>query len=188
MTSIGPHLFWVTSRAAGISAMVLASVSVGLGLSMAARVGGGRLSDRKTLHEALSIGVMISVIVHALSLIGDSFMRPSLVDVTVPLVSDYKTLWMSVGIVSGWSLILFGLGYYARRRIGLNRWKVVHRFTLLAWAGGLIHALNMGTDAGQTWFLVLLGLSAAPPLALLGIRILERRPRPVTAPVPEPAR
>lgn len=183
MTSIGPHVFWITSRAAGISAMVLASVSVGLGLSMAARLG-GRLGDRRALHEALSIGVMVSIAVHAFALLGDHYMHPSLADVTVPFVSGYKTVWMSLGIVSGWAMVLFGLSYYARKRLGPARWKVVHRFTMLAWLGGVVHTLGMGTDAGQTWFLALMALTAAPPLFLLGIRMTERRPRSTTAPVP----
>jgi sulfoxide reductase heme-binding subunit YedZ len=181
MTDLHDHLFWVTSRAAGITAMVLASVSVGLGLSMAGRLGRGRLADRRVLHETLSLGVMIALAVHALSLLGDAYLRPSLADVTVPFVSSYETVWTSLGIVSGWALVVLGLSFYARRRIGMRRWKVLHRFTLLAWAGGLLHSLGEGTDATQPWFLVLLALAAVPPVVLLGLRVAGPAP---STPIP----
>lgn len=180
MTDIEPHLFWITSRAAGITAMVLASLSVGLGLSMAARLG-GRLGDRRALHETLSLGVMVALAVHALALLGDAYMSPSLTDVLVPFAWGYRTIWATLGIVSGWGLVLCGLAYYARRRLPPNRWKVIHRFTLAAWLGGLVHAVGMGTDATQPWFLALVALTAVPPLALLGVRVLDRPSTPTIA-------
>ena len=48
------HLFWITSRAAGTAALVLAGASVTLGLSMGGRLVRGASADRRTLHEALS--------------------------------------------------------------------------------------------------------------------------------------
>jgi sulfoxide reductase heme-binding subunit YedZ len=185
MTNIEPHLFWITSRTAGVSAMVLASISVGLGLAMAARLGGGRLADRRVLHEALSIGVMISIVVHAGSLLFDNYLSPSIADVTIPFVTDYKTYWTALGIVSGWGMILFGLAYYARRHIGAQRWKLVHRFTLVTWIGGLIHSIGEGTDASRVWFLALMALTVAPSLTLAALRLSRSSqatptPRPAT--------
>ena len=84
MTDPSHYLFWITSRAAGITAMVLASVSVGFGLMMAGRLGQGRAADRRPVHETLSLAVMLAIAVHGLSLLGDSFLRPTLLDVTVP--------------------------------------------------------------------------------------------------------
>src|SRR5581483_3764203 len=93
----------------------------------------------------------------------------------------------SIGIVAGWALILLGLSYYLRNRIGSRRWAVIHRFTLLAWGLGLLHALTEGTDAGQTWFLALVLVTATPALVLLPVRLAaaRRRPRPVPRVRPE---
>jgi hypothetical protein len=38
MTDASPYLFWITSRAAGIAALVLASLAVCVGLSMQTRL------------------------------------------------------------------------------------------------------------------------------------------------------
>jgi len=174
MISASTHLFWITSRAAGITALVLASLSVGVGLAMAGKLL-GRGPDRLRIHETLSLSVLVAIAVHGLSLIGDKYLHPSLINVTVPFTLSYKTLPTSIGIVSGWAFILLGLSYYARKRIGVRRWQMLHRFTLLAWLGGLVHMFAMGTDSAQPWFLALVALTSAPAVVLLGMRFTMGR-------------
>lgn len=170
MTDPSHYLFWITSRAAGITAMVLASVSVGFGLMMAGRLGNGRAGDRRPVHETLSLAVMLAIAVHGLSLLGDSYLRPSLIDISVPFTLSYKTIPTSIGILAGWATFSLGLSYYLRRRIGVNRWRLIHRFTVLAWAAGILHALLEGTDAGQAWFTLLILACVGPILGLLVAR------------------
>jgi sulfoxide reductase heme-binding subunit YedZ len=169
-TSAGPHLFWITSRAAGIAALVLSSLSVTLGLLMGGRLLKGRGPDLRAVHEALSLATLAALLVHGLTLLGDGFLHPSLADVSLPFVSGYKTLWTTTGIVAFWALLLLGLSYYARARIGVQRWRRLHRFTALAWILGLVHSLGEGTDAGQSWFLAMTLLVVVPPLVLLAAR------------------
>jgi sulfoxide reductase heme-binding subunit YedZ len=169
-TSAGPHLFWITSRAAGIAALVLSSLSVTLGLLMGGRLLKGRGPDPRAAHEALSLATLAALLVHGLTLLGDGFLHPSLADVSLPFVSGYKTLWTTTGIVAFWALLLLGLSYYARARIGVQRWRRLHRFTALAWILGLVHSLGEGTDAGQSWFLAMTLIVVAPPLVLLAVR------------------
>lgn len=179
MTDPSHYLFWITSRAAGTSAMVLASASVGIGLAM-----GGRLfkrllgPDRLYIHQTLSLAVMLALAVHALALLGDTYLRPTLLDVTVPFALSYKTLPTSVGIVSAWAIVILGLSYYFRSKIGHRRWRAIHSFTVLAWIGGLLHTFTEGTDAGQLWFIALILVTATPALILLLIRLGKRRSGP----------
>jgi sulfoxide reductase heme-binding subunit YedZ len=182
-TSATPHLFWITSRAAGIVSLVLASLAVSLGLIMSVKMVRARRPELLALHEVLSLGTLIALAVHGLSLLGDSFMHPSIVDISIPFVSGYKTVWTSIGIIAGWALVLLGLSYYARRVIGANRWRKLHRFTALAWIAGIVHTLGEGTDAGQIWFLGMLAIVAVPALLLLAVRHLtDEAPRPQAGP------
>ena len=176
-TATQGHLFWITSRAAGTAALVLSSVAVTVGLSMGSRLVKKRASEARAVHEALSLATILALVVHAVSLLGDSFLKPSVADIAVPFVSGYKTFWTSMGIAGGWMLILLGLSYYARGRIGPSRWRRLHRFTALAWVLGLAHSLGEGTDAGETWFLVCTAIVAAPAAALLAARLSQRPPR-----------
>src|SRR6516225_8559870 len=126
-TNLTPHLFWITSRAAGFAALVLASLAVALGLLMSTKLLKGRVLDLRTAHEILSLSAIGAVIVHAGALLGDQFLHPSLADITIPFVSSYKSAWTTLGIVSGWSMLLLGLSYYFRRHIGAVRWRKLHR-------------------------------------------------------------
>jgi len=172
-TAVGPHLFWITSRAAGIAALVLSSLSVCIGLLMGGRILKGRQLDLRVTHEALSLATLVALVVHGLTLLGDGYLNPSLGDIAIPFLSGYKTLWTSTGIVAFWALLLLGLSYYARSRIGARRWRKLHRFTALAWILGIAHSLGEGTDAGQAWFLAMTALVVVPALLLLAIRWLS---------------
>ena len=108
-------VFWITSRAAGVVALLAASAAVALGLLMGGRL---RQAPRRatcaSLHEALSLATLVALAVHALALLGDGYLDPSLADITIPFVSGYQRLWMAAGIVARLDADLLGLSYYAR--------------------------------------------------------------------------
>ena len=175
-TAVGPHLFWITSRAAGIAALLLASLSVCIGLLMGGGILKSHRPDLRVAHEALSLATLAALVVHGLTLLGDGYLHPSLAKIAIPFLSGYRTFWTSLGIVAFWTLLVLGLSYYARNRIGSQRWRKLHRFAALAWVLGLAHSLGEGTDAGQAWFLAMLAAVAVPALVLLLVRL-----RPGTA-------
>jgi methionine sulfoxide reductase heme-binding subunit len=172
------HLFWIASRAAGIAALLLSSAAVGVGLTMGGRMVKGRGVDLRAAHEALSLATLIAIVVHAVTLLGDSYLNAGALDVAIPFVSGYKEPWMSIGIVAGWGLVALGVSYYFRTRIGVARWKRLHRWTALAWLAGIVHSLGEGTDAGTAWFLVCTAVAVVPALALLVVRHLPSTPVP----------
>ena len=186
MTSLaaagGEHVFWITSRAAGVAALLASSAAVTLGLLIAGRLLKGRGPDLRVTHEALSLATIVALLIHALALLGDSYMSPSLADISLPLVSSYARVWTTMGIVAGWGLIVLGLSYYARGRIGPARWRRLHRFTALAWLLGVVHGIGEGTDAGAAWFLLTTAAVALPALALLAVRMAPRAPGVSQAP------
>jgi sulfoxide reductase heme-binding subunit YedZ len=167
--AVSDHLFWITSRAAGTAALLLSSLAVCVGLLFGGKLVKGR-PDLRHLHEALSLATIVALVVHAVALLGDSFLSPSLADISIPFVSGYQRGWTTLGIVAGWALIALGLSYYVRDRIGQQRWRKLHHFTALAWIAGLAHALGEGTDAGETWFVAATAIVVIPALVLLAVR------------------
>jgi sulfoxide reductase heme-binding subunit YedZ len=163
----GDHLLWLASRASGTLALLLSSAAVAIGLMQGLRLMPRANRDLRPLHEALSLATITAIVIHAGSLLGDSFLSPSLADITIPFVSSYQRGWTTLGIISGWALITLGVSYYYRARIGVARWRKLHRFTALAWLLGLAHSLGEGTDAGAAWFLAAVAIVVAPALALL---------------------
>ena len=170
-TDPSPYLFWITSRAAGFAALVLASLAVSFGLVMSTKLLKGRTTELRTAHDTLALATIVAIVVHGVALLFDTYVHYSILDIAVPFLSSYKTLWTSIGIVAGWGLTLLGLSYYARRWVGAVRWRKLHRFIAVAWLAGLVHSLGEGTDAGQVWFLAMVALVAVPALGLLVTRL-----------------
>jgi sulfoxide reductase heme-binding subunit YedZ len=164
------HVFWITSRAAGTASLLLSSLAVCAGLLIGGKLVKGR-PDLRHIHEALSLASLAALVVHAVALLGDSFMSPSVADITIPFASGYQRGWTTLGIVAGWAMIALGLSYSARNRIGVKRWRALHRFTALAWIAGLVHSFGEGTDAGEAWFVAATAIVVVPALALLVIRM-----------------
>ena len=179
LATSGSHVLWITSRAAGIVALILTSASVGVGLSMSGRLVKGRGPDLRVTHEALAIAAISAIALHAVALLGDGYFHPGIADLVIPFVSSYKQPYMALGIIAGWGFILLGLSFYLRQRIGIKRWRIMHRFTALAWVFGVIHTLGEGSDAGQTWFLVIAAIAVIPTLVLLIARLTRPRGRGV---------
>ena len=182
--SSGLQIFWILSRGAGIAAIVMAGLSVSVGLLSGRDMPFARL--RKTLelrpvHEALSIATIILVAAHGLLLIGDPWLDPGVVGISIPFVMDYQPLWTGIGIIAGYGLILLGLSYYVRKWIGPARWRVAHRFIALFWLLGLAHTFGAGTDVGEVWLWLPVAISSIPALGLLAYRMFgTRKPRKVS--------
>ena len=172
------HVFWITSRAAGVVALLASSASVTAGLMLSGRLLKGRAVQLRVAHEALALATLAAIVLHAGALLGDGYLHPSLADITIPLVSGFRPVWTSAGIVAGWMLVVLGLSYYARGRIGPARWRRLHRFTALAWLLGVVHGLFEGTDAGAPWFLATAAAVVLPAAVLLTARLAETPPQP----------
>ncbi len=163
-------VFWITSRAAGVAAVLFASLSVGLGLAMAARLVRGRIQDPRALHEALSLATLAALALHTVSLLGDTYVTFSVADLLVPFASGYHPVELAIGILAAYALTILSLSYYARDRIGPARWRTAHRCIAVAWGAGVLHGLLLGTDATRPWFLAAVGAVALPAVALLAWR------------------
>jgi sulfoxide reductase heme-binding subunit YedZ len=154
---------------------------VSIGLLMGGRFLRGRGLELRGVHETIALATLVAIVVHAVALLGDSLLQPSLADIAVPFASGYKTAWTTIGIVAGWSTLALGLSFYARRRIGQRRWRTIHRFTVLAWWLGVVHSLGEGTDAGQAWFLAMTVIVVVPALALFVARVSFPRMTPTSS-------
>ena len=170
----GEHLFWITSRAAGGAALILASAAVAVGLMMGSRHQATNKRDLRAIHEALSLTTLAMVALHGLALLGDSYMNPGLDGIAIPFVTFYRPLWTGLGIVAGYGLAALGLTYYIRDRIGAARWRRLHRLTALFWLLSIVHTIGAGSDTAQLWFLLAAGLLVIPAALLLVLRWLDR--------------
>ncbi|HSS31831.1 MAG TPA: ferric reductase-like transmembrane domain-containing protein [Solirubrobacterales bacterium] len=172
--NVAPHLFWITSRAAGGAALLLASASVAVGLMMSSKRPSANKRDLRAIHEAMSLSTLAMVALHGLSLLGDSYLNPGVAGIAIPFVGSYRPLWTGLGIVAGYGLAALGLTYYLRDRIGAARWRRLHRLTAVFWLAAIAHTIGAGSDAAEWWFLGASAVLVLPAAALLILRWLGR--------------
>lgn len=201
-TDFGSHAFWLASRSAGISAMVLMTCTVMLGLAQGGNLLGGfsekfrrrtrtQARDLTRIHEFLSLGAIVMLLAHGALLLGDSWLEPTVTQLLIPFTLDHKPLYTGLGIIAGWTTVLLGLTYYLRAHIGVKRWKTLHRFTIAGYALAVVHVLGAGTDSATAWLrwpllasagivavMFLLRVSSGQAAARQAERPMPRSPRP----------
>jgi len=181
------QIWWLIARASGIVAIVLVTVSVGLGLTMAGRVARrpGWPRTLLAIHEQTALAGLVAIAVHGLALLGDHWLHPGVGGITIPFALGYRRAYTGLGVVSAYLAALLGLTYYFRARIGAKRWRTAHRLTIFVYIMGVIHTLGAGTDAGAAWLRLFLLITGVPIAALLVHRM---RPRRAGAPAVRPPR
>ncbi len=173
---VNDHAWWLVSRSAGVCALLAMTLSTILGLALA-----NNLIDRRVkgatiaIHEHLSLITLVGIGVHGAALLGDRFLAPSVGDLLVPGLIDYRPLAVATGIVGGYLAALIGVTFYMRERIRGDRWRALHRFSALAWVLSVVHTLAAGSDAGAAWLRYPLSGSIGVAVALLSARLLGRR-------------
>lgn len=181
MTGARPmdHLWWLVSDASGIVALALVSVSVLLGLAMAAKAitSAKRRRSAARLHEHVALASLAAVVVHGLALLGDHWLNPGWRGIVVPFALSYRPAFTGIGIVAGYLAMLVGPTFYLRRRIGVRRWRALHRATVIVWILSVGHALGAGSDAPRLWLRALVLAPVAPIVYLLVVRVFAPRPR-----------
>lgn len=153
-TALQTHGWWLASRASGLVALVLVTISVGLGLAMAGKVMRRPGLSRKlmAIHEQTALAGLVAIAVHGITLLGDPWLHPGVTGVAVPFTIGYRPLATGLGIIGGYLAALLGLSFYLRRRIGARLWRKAHRATVVVYMLGLAHAFTAGTDASAVWF------------------------------------
>jgi sulfoxide reductase heme-binding subunit YedZ len=167
-------VWWLVSRASGTVALVLISLSVILGLAMAAKVLRRPASRRMaaTLHEHVALVSLLAIAVHGLSLLGDRWLHPGWRGITVPFAMSYRPGLTGIGILAGYLAVVLGPSFYLRRRFGARRWRSLHRGIIAVWVMGAVHTLGAGTDGGRMWLRIIVLAPVAPIVYLLVVRLV----------------
>ncbi len=134
------------------------------------------------LHQDLaSFGVTFAVI-HALLLTLDRTVPFSLAQVVIPGLSPHAPVWVALGQVALYLMVVVLGSFYVRRRVGQKAWRRLHYLTFLVFVGSTAHGIGAGTDSDTPWAWWLYVGSSMAVMFLLTYRIglaragSERRP------------
>ncbi len=185
MTAAGIQaLTWDVSRLGGFTAygLLLASVVVGLALSLGWRSPRYPRFVTNELHRFLTMTALVFIAVHGLAVAVDPFIKLSPVEILVPFVSHYRPVWMAFGIIAGYVMLAVYLSERVRSRIGYGWWRRLHTLAFVVYVFATVHGLGAGSDARTPWAIAIYvaGVILVGVLLLLRMwpadRALRRRP------------
>ena len=168
---------WYAARAAGITAYLLLSGVVLLGLTMAAKKPFARW-PRFTVEDVHRFGGLLVgsfVAIHVVTVAIDSWLPFSPQSIVVPLLSRYRPIWVGLGIAAAELLIALAVTNHYRRRLPYTFWRRAHYLNFAVWGAATVHGLGSGTDRSAPWALGVYAAAVATVSAAIVWRVARGR-------------
>jgi methionine sulfoxide reductase heme-binding subunit len=175
---------WYAARAAGVTAYVLLTGVVVLGMTMASK----RRFDRwprfslEDVHRFGGLLVGSFIAIHVVTVAVDAWLPFTLTSIVVPFVSRYRPLWVGSGIAAAELLVALAVTNHYRRRMPYAYWRRAHYLNLVVWTAATAHGLGSGTDRSAPWTLAIYAAASSAVAATATWRAARGRLRGATVP------
>jgi predicted ferric reductase len=169
---------WNLSRAGGLTAYILLTLAVAVGLALSTRLQSAARWPRmlnSELHNFLTLLSSIFLVIHILAVWVDPYIQFTWDEIFLPFASHYRTVWMALGIIGLYLGIAIALSTLIRPKIGYEWWRRLHVLTLAVYALATLHGTFTGSDTNSWWTLGLYAISATLVTGLLCMRLLLRK-------------
>jgi DMSO/TMAO reductase YedYZ heme-binding membrane subunit len=190
---------WFTARGAGLSALVLLSLSTVLG-ALVSRGPAVRAARRRYLVQYLhrvcaGLGTTVLVL-HIGTVLADSYADVGWRGALIPFTSGYRPTWVALGSLAAYTFLAVAVLGLARGRMaaserGAKVWRGLHALAYVGWGSALVHGFTSGSDSSVGWVRALYIACLAAVLGATAARVVRlRRRTPITRfvqPVPAPA-
>ena len=141
---------WLAGRATGITAYVLLTVLVSLGLILSHPTNQSTWKLSKRLfpwHENLFVFVVAFLVAHIVSIILDPYAGVGIAGSFVPGLSSYRSAPVALGTLGLYAALVSGITGRWSSLLPKGLWLKLHRFALVAWIVSWLHGLLAGTDS-----------------------------------------
>jgi sulfoxide reductase heme-binding subunit YedZ len=153
---------WLAARATGITAYLVLTLLVALGLILSHPVNQSTWKLSKRLfpwHENLFIFVVSFVLAHVAALLLDPYAEVSVIGAFIPGLSHYRTLPVAVGSIGLYALLLTGLTARYTKFLPTGWWLKLHRLSIVVFVLSWTHGMLAGTDSDALrWIYVVTGM------------------------------
>jgi sulfoxide reductase heme-binding subunit YedZ len=166
---------WYATRATGLMALVLLTLTMVLGITTTTRARARNWPGfaQQELHRRVSMLAVVFLALHVLTSVLDTFVHIGWTAVVIPFASDYGRFWVGVGTIALDLMIAVFVSSLLRARMRPATWRAVHWLAYLSWPVALAHTFGMGTDAGETWVIVLGSVCVVAVAAALAWRFRQ---------------
>ncbi len=170
---------WYTTRASGLMALILLTLTMVLGITTTTRARARNWPGfaQQEMHRRISMIAVVFLAIHVLTSVLDTFVSISWAAIIIPFTSSYGRFWVGVGAISLDLMIAVFATSLLRARMRPGTWRAIHWLAYLSWPVALAHTFGMGTDARESWVIVLgVACVAAVAAALVWrLRVVSRQ-------------
>ena len=144
-------VLWYTSQATGIVSLVMFTLVMLLGVTVA---GHGRLPGLPrfsvvALHRSISLLAMVFLVVHIVTAVLDTYVDISAVSALIPFASAYQPLWIGLGAVAVDLMIALVVSSLLRAKINARVWRAIHWLAYACWPIAIAHTIGLGSGNGS---------------------------------------
>ncbi|MCB8985777.1 MAG: ferric reductase-like transmembrane domain-containing protein [Ardenticatenaceae bacterium] len=171
---LGAKTAWHFSRASGMVAYLLLTLSTVWGLLLTTKIIKESVPPVLSLamHNILSWAAIGMTGLHMTALLFDSYYTYRIVDLLVPFIGPYRPQWVALGMIGMYLMILTSLSFSWRKRMGQKWWRRLHYLTYVAFALVTLHGFLAGTDSSNPGMRLLYLVSGLLVLALTNYRLI----------------
>lgn len=151
------QIWWYVTRASGLTGYFLIWLSMVWGFAIPSKILQPALEGTFAydFHEHLSLMGLGFIVLHVVVLMFDHYLPFNIIQILIPFVDTYRPLWVGLGIISFYILLLVTFTFYLRQQIGVKAFRSIHLFSLLGYLGTTLHGLFAGTDSALPITMVL---------------------------------
>ena len=148
---------WYATRASGIVALILLTLTMVLGLATTSRARARHWPGfaQQEFHRRVSIMAVVFLALHVLTSILDTYVHIGWLAVVVPFSSPYSPFWVGLGAIALDLMLAVFVSSLLRSHLKPATWRGIHWLAYGSWPIALAHTFGLGTDSGEHWVIVL---------------------------------
>ncbi len=143
------QVWWYVTRASGLTGYFLIWLSMIWGFAIPSKIFSPILEGifSYDFHEHISLLGLGFIVLHVAVLMFDKYLPFNIIQILVPFTDTYRPLWVGLGIISFYLLLLVTATFYLRAQIGAQVFRSIHLLSLVGYLGATMHGLFAGTDS-----------------------------------------
>lgn len=186
------QIWWYVTRASGLTGYFLIWLSMVWGFAIPSKIIQPILDNTFTydFHEHLSLIGLGFIVLHVIVLMFDKYLPFNIIQILIPFTDTYRPIWVGLGIISFYILLLVTFTFYLRAQIGGKAFRSIHLLSMLGYLGATLHGFFAGTDSALpiAMFLYILTFLVVVFLTVywLVMRFFGHEEKPTVTPAPRP--